>query len=128
MYVLVRSLDFANEKEEQSEALGTNKINRFRHLRRDLIVARSSLSIDAKIYSLLKHDIYRRFFLIDIAIAHNTLYKVLCHFYIVRIGTRVSSNVSSPSRQDIVNKSCTIFRSDAKDMKTHSSQRTSIRL
>jgi len=111
LYVLVISSDLANGEEGQSKALGTNKIDRLRHLRRDLLVARPSLPTSAKVCPLLKHGVYRRFFLPSTAAAHNTLYEVLCRFYSVRTGTRVPSTVPSPPRQDTVSKGRTIFRS-----------------
>jgi len=111
LYILVRLSDLAVREEGQIEALGTNKINRFRHLGRDLIIARPSLLTGAKVCPLLKHGVYRRFLLTGTAAAHNTLYKVLCRFYIVRAGTRVPSVVPSPPRQDTVSKDYTIFRS-----------------
>ncbi len=91
-----------------------NKINRFRHVRRNLFVVRSSLSIDVKVCSFLKHDVHRRFLLIDTAVAHNILYEVLCRFYIVRTDISVSSFVSSSLRQDTVSKNSVMFRSDEK--------------
>jgi hypothetical protein len=110
LYVLVRPSDLARGEEGQSEGLDTNKIDRFRDLRRDLIVARPSLPTGTKVCPLLKHSIHRRFLLTGTGAAHNTLYEVLCRFYIVRTGTQVPSNVPSPPRQDTVSKGCTIFR------------------
>lgn len=68
------------------------------HLGGDLIVARPSLLIGAKVCPLLKHCVQRRFLLTGTRAAHNTLYDVLCRFYIVRSGTRVLSKVLSPPR------------------------------
>ena len=54
LYVFIRSLDFADEKQRQIENWNTNKSNQFRDFRRDLIVVKSSLSIDAKVCSVLE--------------------------------------------------------------------------
>lgn len=85
-------------KRMQIEALNTNKINKFRHLKRDLIVVEPPLSIDIKVYLFLKHNIHKRFLFADIAIAHNTLYKMLCDFYIVKINIKVSFIIFKTSK------------------------------
>lgn len=89
-----------------------NKVNRFRHLRRNFIFARPLLPTSAKVCPFLKHSVHKQFLLTGTGAAHNTFYEVLCRFNIVRTGTRILFNVSSPPRQDTVSMDCTIFRSD----------------
>ena len=94
---------------EQIETLDTNKINKLRHPRRDLIVAGPPFPTGTIVYPLLKHVIHRRFLLAGFAAAYNTLYEVLGGFNIVRAGTRGSSNIPNLPRQDAVSKDCIIF-------------------
>ena len=128
MYVLKRVSDLRNRKQtRRSES--TNKINEFEYFRRDLvIIVRSTFLISVKVCSFLKHDVHRRFLLLDTAVAHDTTHKVFYRFSLVRCRFRVFFLVSISSRSSTINKNSTIFTIIEKDIKIHSSQRINMRM
>lgn len=68
----------------------TNKVNRFGHFRRNLVITGSTLPASTKIGLLLKYIIYRWFLLTSTAATYDTLYKMLSCLPIVGCSTRVS--------------------------------------
>ena len=74
-YVLVRSSDLEHKEEKWSKALNTNKVNRFQHLWRNLVIIRPPLSINIKVSSFLKHNVHEWSLLVSTAVSHNILHK-----------------------------------------------------
>ena len=79
LYVLRKSLNFANEKRAKVNR-NTNKINEFKYFKRNFVVFESTFLINVEICLFLKHNIREQSLLINTEVAHDIFYKTYYYF------------------------------------------------